>query len=59
VLAVCIGLDIHKKHSYAAVVDESGKIVEETRIKNTKETLEQFASKYRGAKAVNRSNIQL
>ncbi|RLI84807.1 MAG: IS110 family transposase [Archaeoglobales archaeon] len=49
---VCIGLDIHKKHSYAAVVDESGKIVEETRIKNTKETLEQFASKYRGAKAV-------
>jgi transposase len=49
---VCIGLDIHKKYSYAAVVDESGKIVEETRIKNTKETLEQFASKYRGAKAV-------
>ena len=34
------------------MVDESGKIKEETRIENTKESLEQFASKYKGAKAV-------
>jgi len=52
VLAVCIGLDIHKKYSYAAVVDELGEIKEETRIENTKQSLEQFASKYKGAKAV-------
>jgi transposase len=49
---VCIGIDIHKKYSYAAVVDETGEIIEETRIANTKESLEQFASKYQGAKAV-------
>ena len=51
-LAVCIGLDIHKKYSYAAVVDELGEIKEEVRIENTKQSLEQFASKYKGAKAV-------
>ena len=51
-LAVCIGLDIHKKYSYAAVVDELGEIKEEVRIENTKQSLEQFVSKYKGAKAV-------
>ena len=49
---VCIGLDVHKKYSYAAVVDDLGEIVEEVRIENTKQSLEQFASKYKGAKAV-------
>ena len=49
---VCIGLDVHKNYSYAAVVDELGEIKEEVRIENTKESLEQFASKYKGAKAV-------
>jgi len=29
---VCIGIDVHKKYSYAAIVDETGEIVEETRI---------------------------
>ena len=51
-LAVCIGLDIHKKYSYSAVVDELGEIKEEVRIENTKQVLEQFASKYKGAKVV-------
>ena len=51
-LAVCIGLDVHKKYSYAAVVDELGEIKEEVRIENTKQSLEQFASKYQGAEAV-------
>jgi len=45
-------LDVHKNYSYAAVVDELGEIKEEVRIENTKESLEQFASKYKGAKAV-------
>ena len=49
---VCIGIDIHKKYSYVAVVDELGEIKEEAKIENTKESLEQFASKYKGAKAV-------
>jgi len=49
---VCIGLDVHKKYSYAAVVDELGEIKEETRIENTKQSLERFASKYQGAEAV-------
>jgi len=49
---VCIGIDVHKKYSYVAIVDETGEIVEEMRIENTKESLEQFASKYKGAKAV-------
>jgi len=44
-------LDIHKKYSYATI-DESGEIQEETRIENTKQGLEQFASKYKGARAV-------
>ena len=35
-----------------SVLDETGEIKEETRIANTKESLEQFASKYIGAKAV-------
>jgi len=52
VLAVCIGLDVHKRYSYVAVVDELGEIVEEKRIENTKESLQKFASKYKGAKAV-------
>ncbi|WP_456467959.1 IS110 family RNA-guided transposase [Archaeoglobus sp.] len=45
-------MDVHKNYSYAAVVDELGEIKEEVRIENTKESLEQFASKYKGAKAV-------
>ena len=49
---VCIGVDIHKKYSYAAVVDELGEIKEEVKIENTKESLEQFAIKYQGARAV-------
>jgi len=49
---VCIGLDVHKKYSYAAVVDELGEVKEEVRIENTKQSLEQFASKYQGAEAV-------
>jgi len=49
---VCIGLDVHKKYSYAAVVDGLGEIKEEVRIENTKQALEKFASKYQGAKAV-------
>ena len=49
---VCIGIDVHKKYSYVAIVDETGEIVEEMRIENTKQSLEQFASKYKGAKAV-------
>jgi len=48
---VCIGLDVHKRYSYVAVVDELGEIVEEKRIENTKESLQKFASKYK-AKAV-------
>ena len=51
-LAVCIGLDVHKRYSYVAVVNETGEIVEEKRIENTKESLQRFASKYKGAKAV-------
>ncbi len=51
-LAVCIGLDVHKRYSYAAVVDETGEIIEETRVENTRESLELFASKYKGARAV-------
>ena len=51
-LAVCIGLDVHKRYSYVAVVNETGEIVEEKRIENTKESLQKFASKYKGAKAV-------
>jgi len=51
-ILVCIGVDLHKRYSYVAVVDESGKIKEETRIENTKESMEQFASKYKGAKVV-------
>ena len=50
-LAVCIGLDVHKRYSYV-VVNETGEIVEEKRIENTKESLQKFASKYKGAKAV-------
>ncbi len=49
---VCIGIDVHKRYSYAAVVDELGEIKEEMRIENTKESLEQFASKYKGARVV-------
>jgi len=41
-----------KKYLYAAVVDELGEIKEDVRIDNTKQSLEQFASKYKGAKAV-------
>jgi len=33
---VCIGIDVHKSYSYAAVVDELGEIKEEVRIENTK-----------------------
>jgi len=40
---VCIGIDVHKKYSYVAIVDETGEIVEEMRIENTKESLEQFS----------------
>jgi len=43
---------VHKRYSYAAVVDETGEIIEETRVENTRENLERFASKYKGAKAV-------
>jgi transposase len=43
---------VHKKYSYVAVVDELGEIIEETRIENSRESLERFASKYQGAKAV-------
>ncbi len=39
---VCIGIDVHKKCSQVAVIDESGVINEETRIENTKESLGQF-----------------
>ena len=49
---VCIGIDVHKRYSYVAVVDESGKVKEEMRIENSRESLERFASKYEGAKAV-------
>jgi len=49
---VCIGIDVHKRYSYVAVVDESGKVKEEARIENSRESLERFASKYEGAKAV-------
>lgn len=49
---VCIGLDVHKRYSYAAIVDDLGEIIEEVRIENTKQSLEQFAMKYKGAKAV-------
>lgn len=45
-------MDIHKKYSYAAVVDETGEIIEERRVENSRESLEKFASKYKGAKAV-------
>jgi len=51
VLAVCIGLDVHKRYSYVAVVNETGEIVEEKRIEKQK-SLQKFASKYKGAKAV-------
>ena len=51
-LAVCIGLDVHKRYSYAAIVDDLGEIIEEAKIENTKQSLEQFAMKYKGAKAV-------
>jgi len=51
VLAVFIGLDVNKRYSYAAVVDETGEIIEETR-ENNRESLERFALKYKGAKAV-------
>ena len=50
-LAVCIGLDVHKRYSYVAVVNETGEIVEEKRIEKQK-SLQKFASKYKGAKAV-------
>ena len=43
---------MHKRYSYVAMVDETGEVVEEMRIENTKESLEQFASKYKGARAV-------
>ncbi len=49
---VCIGLDVHKRYSYAAIVDDLGEIIEEVRIENTKQSLEQLAMKYKGAKAV-------
>jgi transposase len=49
---VCIGIDVHKKYSQVAVVNELGEVKEEIRIENTRESLNEFAQKYKGAKAV-------
>jgi|GEM_PF-1618453 len=45
-----IGIDLHKKYSYVAVLNEVGEVIEERKVPN--EELEKFASKYQGCKAV-------
>ncbi len=37
-----VGLDVHKRHNQACVMDESGMIVQERRFLNTKEELDRF-----------------
>jgi len=45
-----IGLDVHKRDSYVAVLDEDGELVDEGRVENA--TLDDFACEYSDAKAV-------
>jgi len=44
-----IGIDLHKEYAQVAVMDETGQIVEETRLQN--EDLDEFAQQYAGATA--------
>lgn len=49
---VYIGMDVHKNFSRAAIVNEMGEVLEELRVENTRQDLEDFALKYSGSKAV-------
>ena len=42
-----IGMDIHKRHAQVAVMNDTGRIVEETRVENS--SLEEFAQRHAGA----------
>ena len=42
-----IGMDIHKRYAQVAVMDETGRIVEETRVENA--SLDEFAQRHAGA----------
>ena len=44
-----IGIDVHKRYSQIAVLDENGEIVEEVRVENA--NLDDFAQQYAGSKA--------
>lgn len=47
-----IGLDVHKRETQICVMDENGKIVEETRIPSTREDLKRVLAPHRGARVV-------
>ena len=44
-----LGIDVHKRYAQVAVMDETGEIVEEVRVKNA--NLDDLAQRYAGAKA--------
>ncbi|SDD85042.1 Transposase [Natrinema hispanicum] len=44
-----IGIDVHKRYSQIAVLDQNGEIVEEVRVENA--NLDDFAQQYAGSKA--------
>ena len=44
-----VGIDLHKEHAQVAVMDDTGEIVEETRVRNA--SLEDLAQRYAGAQA--------
>jgi len=45
-----LGIDVHKRDSYIAVLDQDAEIVEEVRVEHA--NLDQFAEQYAGSKAV-------
>jgi transposase len=47
-----IGLDLHKEACQATVLDESGKVLQETRFASNREELARFCKPYKGARIV-------
>jgi transposase len=45
-----LGLDVHKRDSYVAVIDDDGELVEEVRVENA--NIDDFAQEYQETKAV-------
>ena len=44
-----LGIDVHKRDSYIAVLDDDSDVVEEVRVKNA--NLDNFAQQYAGSEA--------